>query len=164
MPPTLPRSPSATSISPGGPILAFFWDLASIDEEKRLAASESLLEALQEAQQTHEEKTPGEACVELVYTVRRLVRGLASPRDGARQGFGAALIEVLCVFERQVTVESVLELMNNSMQLQGSMKGPEERDVLFGRVFTCAAIVRSLSPGARRSAAMFIRASLAGGK
>ena len=38
MPPTLPRSPSATSISPGGPILAFFWDLASIDEEKRLAA------------------------------------------------------------------------------------------------------------------------------
>ena len=28
----------------------------------------------------------------------------------------------------------------------------------------CAAIVRSLSPGARRSAAMFIRASLAGGK
>ena len=156
MPPALPRSPSATSISPGGPILAFFWDLASIDEEKRLAASESLLDALQEAQQTHEEKTPGEACVELVYTVRRLVRGLASPRDGARQGFGAALIEVLCVFERQVTVESVLELMNNSMQLQGSMKGPEERDVLFGRVFTCAAIVRSHRlerlPAARRAA------------
>ena len=84
MPPALPRSPSATSISPGGPILAFFWDLASIDEEKRLAASESLLDALQEAQQTHEEKTPGEACVELVYTVRRLVRGLASPRTSRR--------------------------------------------------------------------------------
>ena len=88
--------------------------------------------------------------------MRRLVRGLASPRDGARQGFGAALIEVLCVFERQVTVESVLELMNNSMQLQGSMKGPEERDVLFGRVFTCAAIVRSHRlerlPAARRAA------------
>ena len=80
MPPTLPRSPSATSISPGGPILAFFWDLASIDEDKRLAASESLLDALQEAQQTHEEKTPGEACVELVYTVRRLVRGLLAAR------------------------------------------------------------------------------------
>ena len=30
--------------------------------------------------------------------VRRLVRGLASSRDGARQGFGAALIEVLRAF------------------------------------------------------------------
>ena len=36
MPPALPRSPSATSISPGGPILAFFWDLASFDEDKTL--------------------------------------------------------------------------------------------------------------------------------
>ena len=33
----------------------------------------------------------GALCTDLVYCLRRLVRGLASSRDGAREGFGAAL-------------------------------------------------------------------------
>ena len=121
LPRARPRPPQSRPAAPSSPFSGTSRRSTRRSGSPRPSRSD---DALQEAQQVpHEEKTPGEACVELVYTVRRLVRGLASPRDGARQGFGAALIEVLCVFERQVTVESVLELMNNSMQLQGSMKG-----------------------------------------
>ena len=125
----------------GAPLLSFFWDLASVEPDKRVTAAVSLISVLQQAQS--EAATAGAACTDLAYAIRRLVRGLASPRDGARQGFGAALVELLVTFPKEVTVESVLTLMEESMQLQGSMKGPEERDMLFGRVFTCAAVIRS---------------------
>ena len=140
----------------GAPLLSFFWDLAAVDIDKRVKAAASLLDVLQTAQKSHEAGEPeaeSPACADLVYAVRRLVRGIASSRDGARQGFGAALIEVLITFPSAVSVESVLTLMEESMQLQGSMKGPEERDMLFGRVFSCAAIVRSGRLGAMPSAA-----------
>ena len=125
----------------GAPLLSFFWDLASVEPDTRVTAAVSLISVLQQAQS--EAATPGAACTDLAYAIRRLVRGLASPRDGARQGFGAALVELLVTFPKEVTVESILTLMEESMQLQGSMKGPEERDMLFGRVFTCAAVIRS---------------------
>ena len=125
----------------GAPLLSFFWDLASVEADKRVTAAVSLISVLQQAQS--EAATAGVACTDLAYAIRRLVRGLASPRDGARQGFGAALVELLVTFPKEVALESVLTLMEESMQLQGSMKGPEERDMLFGRVFTCAAVIRS---------------------
>ena len=125
----------------GAPLLSFFWDLASVEADKRVTAAVSLISVLQRAQS--EAATAGVACTDLAYAIRRLVRGLASPRDGARQGFGAALVELLVTFPKEVALESVLTLMEESMQLQGSMKGPEERDMLFGRVFTCAAVIRS---------------------
>ena len=140
----------------GAPLLSFFWDLASVEADKRVTAAVSLISVLQQAQS--EAATAGVACTDLAYAIRRLVRGLASPRDGARQGFGAALVELLVTFPKEVALESVLTLMEESMQLQGSMKGPEERDMLFGRVFTCASLLRSgrvatLEPSARASMA-----------
>jgi len=45
--------------------------------------------------------------------------------------------------------------MESTLQLSGSVKGSEERDVLFGRLFACGALVRSgrvpLLPGKRRA-------------
>ena len=61
------------------PVLNLFWDLASTDTVKRLEASTSLVAILTE----HQEAAGGSACGDLAYTVRRLVRGLASSRDGA---------------------------------------------------------------------------------
>ena len=85
------------------PFLDSFWALATpVPHERSQAAASLAMHLADDA-----ERSP--------YALKRLCRGLCSPRPGARQGFGAALIEVLCVFERQVTVESVLELMNNSM-------------------------------------------------
>jgi hypothetical protein len=42
-------------------------------------------------------------CSELEYTIKRLVRGLASNRAAARQGFATALAELLAIY-KQVTV------------------------------------------------------------
>lgn len=122
----------------GAPILGFFWDLASVEEERRLAASEQLLDALAGAQAAR-----ADACPDMTYTLKRLVRGLGSSRDAARQGFSTVLIEVLLRFSSVVRVEEVLDLMESTMQLQGSMDGTEERDMLLGRLFTCASVLRS---------------------
>ena len=122
-----------------GPVLATFWDLAAVDEGKRLTAAATLVTLLTEEQAKEGDATP---CGDLTYAVRRLVRGLASSRDGARQGFGAALIEVLRTFEA-VDLTTVLSVMEESMALHGSMHGAEERDALFGRIFTCASVLRS---------------------
>ena len=62
---------------------------------------------------------------------------------GARQGFGAALVETLACFPAQVAPEAVLDLVGEAMQLSGSSSGAEERDMLYGRLFGCAAVVHS---------------------
>jgi hypothetical protein len=55
---------------------------------------------------------------ELEYTIRRLVRGLASSRQGARQGFSLALTEVLSEFP-EVDIETVMKTMEESMAVTG---------------------------------------------
>jgi hypothetical protein len=55
---------------------------------------------------------------ELEYTIRRLVRGLASSRQGARQGFSLALTEVLAEFP-EVDIETVMKTMEESMAVTG---------------------------------------------
>lgn len=201
-------------------VLSFFWELAALDVDRRVKAAAALIGALSAAQADH----AGDGlCPDLQYAVRRLVRGLASPRDGARQGFGAALIELLNAFD-EVTPEEILEQvrcpalpaterrltrafappprpsadadvgyppcrrapaattrpppgdardarprpaacaapdcpcrnsrpstfplslrlqMAGTLQLTGSIKGSEERDLLFGHLFACGAVVRS---------------------
>lgn len=206
--PSLPFAGSASSstLRPRGlmsaQVLSFFWELAALNLDRRVKAAASLITALRTAQAAYEAGSGGALSPDLVYAVRRLVRGLASPRDGARQGFGAALIEVLGAFD-EVTPEEVLEQvtspqcrnrthpehlswthrpptvlvdvqsaicnpsaqctcladsliltspmlalgritqMESTLQLSGAIKGSEERDVLFGRLFACGALVRS---------------------
>lgn len=41
---------------PSGNILSHFWELASIDEKKRLKAASQLLHALNQAQKQHDER------------------------------------------------------------------------------------------------------------
>lgn len=71
-----------------------FWDLAVIDEKKRLKAAEILLNFVKGKQQT-DKQTPTR---ELNYAIDRLVMGLASSRDAARQGFATALTQVCFLF------------------------------------------------------------------
>jgi DNA polymerase phi len=77
-------------------ILDTFWQLADADLETRVRAAQALLLALKtaQAQSAQPEQIP---CEELQYSLKRLVRGLASSREGARQGFATALAEV-CLF------------------------------------------------------------------
>jgi DNA polymerase phi len=145
---------SAPSSRPalGTPLLDMFYRLVDADAAARQQAATSLVEFLQAAQAAHEARSgnnAGSQCPDLQYSLKRLLRGLASPRDCARQGFGATLAALLSSFPAAVIGLSELhELLLASTKVQGSMKGKEERDFLFGRVFGFMAIERSGRLGA----------------
>ena len=60
-------------------------------------------------------------CDELEYSVTRLVKGLASSRKGARQGFATVLTEVLSEFG-SLSPETVLSLIAKNLEVTGSSK------------------------------------------
>lgn len=77
------------------------------------------------------------------YCLKRLIRGLASSRQGARQGFSLALTLALSQLGRALPVAAALHLMNALLHMRSQMKGAEARDVLMGRTFFLSAVVRS---------------------
>jgi hypothetical protein len=70
-------------------ILELFGSLGDLDVATRVKATTQLIKALQAKQEG--QQTPSE---DLNYALKRLVRGLSSYRDGARQGFALGLTEV----------------------------------------------------------------------
>lgn len=60
-------------------------------------------------------------CEELKYCVKRLVKGLASSRKGARHGFATVLTEILAEF-RCLTPEVVLGLIAKHLEIIGNAK------------------------------------------
>lgn len=58
---------------------------------------------------------------ELKYCVTRLVKGLASSRKGARQGFATVLTEVLSEFDC-LFPEKILRLITKNLEVTGSAK------------------------------------------
>lgn len=95
--------------------LPLFWDLSSASKKDRINASLKLVGALEQFQAkfvpqisapvTDDEEDEDEAAQksdeldlrnaqDVSYSIRRLVRGLASPRESSRLGFAVALTEV----------------------------------------------------------------------
>lgn len=87
--------------------LQLYWDLASFDPNARKTAAFSLIRTLTDFQVKHEETLDNKSEIadteekldllcasDVSYAVRRLLRGLPSSRQGARQGFSLALTEV----------------------------------------------------------------------
>ncbi|KAG0749780.1 hypothetical protein G6F57_001649 [Rhizopus arrhizus] len=132
--------------------LQLYWDLASFDPSVRQRAAHSLIKTLAEFQKTHEEtleqidvadteeKLDALCASDVSYAVRRLIRGLSSSRQGARQGFSLALTELLAIVEL-ISAKLVLDLLFKWTECTGSMKGDEVRDMLFGRLFGLMSIV-----------------------
>ncbi|KAI8329969.1 DNA polymerase phi-domain-containing protein [Chlamydoabsidia padenii] len=136
--------------------LNLYWDLASLDATTRHQATVTLIRTLAEFQVAHEkaldtttnqladsEETLDQLCAsDVSYAVRRLLRGLPSSRQGARQGFSLALTELLSVMEC-ITTKLVLDLLCQYTERTSAMSGEETRDMLFGRLFGIMAIVAS---------------------
>ncbi|KJE93835.1 hypothetical protein CAOG_04566 [Capsaspora owczarzaki ATCC 30864] len=91
------------------------------------------------------------------YALRRLIRGVASSREGARQGFALGLTLLLRTFH-QIELARVVRLMDEqlvdptapystaspSMLSRAAPGTPQEiKDALFGRVFALLSILRS---------------------
>ncbi|KAL9231928.1 hypothetical protein vseg_007086 [Gypsophila vaccaria] len=139
-----------------------FGDLASADGLKREAAAERLAVELMLVQRAFEkvggeeegseggglkleaEKNDGlDNCAESVrYAVRRLVRGVSSSRECARQGFALGLT-ILLTTNSKIRLDSVIKLVDDLLEVTSSMKGQEARDILLGRLFAYGAVGRS---------------------
>ncbi|KAI8145824.1 DNA polymerase phi-domain-containing protein [Fennellomyces sp. T-0311] len=134
--------------------LQHYWDLASIDPAVRLNAAQSLVRTLADFQKDHEaslqngthktatteEELDTLCATDVAYALRRLLRGLPSSRQGARQGFSLALTELLAITD-VINVSLVLDLLFKFTERSGGMSNDEQRDMLFGRIFGMIAIV-----------------------
>ncbi|KAE8257363.1 hypothetical protein A4X13_0g2410 [Tilletia indica] len=82
---------------------------------------------------------------DLAYSLRRLIRGLASPRQGARQGFAVALAELLSQLKQITTIapDVLLTLILRASASTRSAKPAEARELLFARIFGIHALIRS---------------------
>nr|ODO02406.1 DNA polymerase phi subunit [Cryptococcus depauperatus CBS 7855] len=79
---------------------------------------------------------------DVVYSVKRLVRGLGSSRESSRLGFAVALTELISRIPT-VTVPQVFSLIMRSSQFSKNMQGTEERDMMFARLFGMVSLVQS---------------------
>ncbi|KAL7413375.1 DNA polymerase phi-domain-containing protein [Mrakia frigida] len=76
------------------------------------------------------------------YSIRRLVRGLASPRESSRLGFAVALTELLSRLTT-ITPKQIISLVLRASLITVSSKGQETRDLLFARLFGLTSVVQS---------------------
>lgn len=90
--------------------LPLFWNLSSSSKKDRVDSSVKLVRALERFQENHlvQHRPPGGGSEsedagdpldvlnspDVSYSIRRLIRGLASPRECSRLGFSVALTEV----------------------------------------------------------------------
>ncbi|CAE6439768.1 unnamed protein product, partial [Rhizoctonia solani] len=151
--------------------LPLFWPLSSASTEERLDASVKLINGLEQFQDSktvapagsevdseeedsekedEDEDGAGSAkkpkddlnSEDVKYALRRLIRGLASPRESSRLGFSVALTELLTrlnTVDAAGIISSILEASVTS----NSMKGQEIRDTLFARLFGLTAVIQS---------------------
>ena len=130
--------------------LSFYWDLALNDPQLRAQACSKLIQNLQEFQSkfppiTNELTTldmvKNECAPDISYALKRLIRGLSSSRDGAREGFSLALVELLRMLD--FNLNFIMELIIDISKKNGSKSGQEERELLFARLFGFQAIIMS---------------------
>ncbi|XP_071696370.1 uncharacterized protein [Rutidosis leptorrhynchoides] len=141
--------------------IGVFKDLGAVDVAVRAAAAETLVTELQAVQKAYDamdkmedveggrlkleaEKDDGlNNCAPSVrYAVRRLIRGVSSSRECARQGFALGLT-LLVGSVPSIALDSLLKLIVDLLEVSSSMKGQEIKDCLLGRLFAYGALVRS---------------------
>ncbi|UZJ56547.1 hypothetical protein CBS101457_005867 [Exobasidium rhododendri] len=81
-------------------------------------------------------------CSEVVYALRRLMKGLASHRESSRLGFSVALCELISQL-KSISAHHLIVLILSYSSPSGKVKGQEERDLLFARLFGLYALIRS---------------------
>ncbi len=122
--------------------LSWFWDLASDDTSRRITASEGILSHIENAVANQKGMNDeGSMVIDLDYALKRLIRGLSSSRDSARHGFATCLSAMLS--SGAVKLEIALPIIDNSTHIRGKLKGSEERDLIFGKLFAYLAVARS---------------------
>jgi hypothetical protein len=108
-------STPATSAStlPSSSFMNWFWDLASDDQTKRLYAGTMIIKHITSS-------TPASASESLStdgeYALKRLIRGISSSRDSARQGFSACLCQLYIAFPG-IEMNKIISLIEESTKV-----------------------------------------------
>ena len=156
--------PSAVSHA-NNPLLQFFWKLSDTNKNIRLEAVAGLIEHIKSSQSSFaapaefipsKSEKPlslydsgtlaGKCCSDLTYTVKRLIKGLASTRDSSRLGFMLALLAVYHSFLELLDAEVILNWtmkLTSPESIGGSVKRREERLLYVARIFAFGALFRS---------------------
>ncbi|CEQ39726.1 SPOSA6832_01297 [Sporobolomyces salmonicolor] len=129
MPPAASTSDRKQSILPLFPLLA------SHDHSTRLDASCSLLSTLPLP-------APPANDPDTAYALKRLIAGLASSNESARQGFAVALSQLVALLPDD-RAASVLPQLIDATTSKSGLDAREERDLLFARLMGLHALVRS---------------------
>ena len=116
-------------------ILPLFPLLASHDQTTRLDASYTLLNSLPLP-------TPPPNDPDTPYALKRLIAGLASSNESARQGFAVALAQLVQTLQDQQAAKVLPQLEEATTPRQGT-DNREERDLLFAKLVGCHALIRS---------------------
>ena len=140
-------------VTPGDVLLRHFWGLAAVDPASRVAAAEGIVSELL-AGADADGGVDADAPVPR-YVLRRLFRGLASGRKGARQGFSLCLSELLRHVKLsksdQGLVCAMLKTMVQVLDAETAGHGRnslEKRNRALGKVFGIGAFVAAeLLPG-----------------
>ncbi|KAF4381449.1 hypothetical protein G4B88_029804 [Cannabis sativa] len=140
--------------------IGVFKDLSCSDASLREAAVEALVTELEHVQKVYDrletkdviegglkleaEKDDGlnQCAPSLRYAIRRLIRGVSSSRECARQGFALGLTMVIGSIP-SIKVDSLLKLITDLLEVTSSMKGQEARESLLGRLFAYGSLARS---------------------
>ncbi|MBW0492615.1 hypothetical protein O181_032330 [Austropuccinia psidii MF-1] len=146
--------PWQQSVRMSAHIMTCFGTLSSSRIDERVSAAAAIVSHLLQLQQSVAvdgslDQAGCSGSADFDYTLKRLVRGLASPTPGARLGFSVALCEILTRFP-QLSPETVFELIISTTPIQATFKPSEERDSLFGRLFGIKCIIQSGSLFAKR--------------
>ena len=110
-------------------VLQLFYSLA--EDEKAIDSTTSLVEKLKST-----------ASDSVVYSWKRLIKGMSSNRKNARQGFAIALTEVLTQFP-EIDSQEVYDFCKTTNLPTGHVSQKEIRDLYAGFIFCISALHRS---------------------
>ncbi|XP_033115971.1 myb-binding protein 1A-like protein [Anneissia japonica] len=98
-------------------LMSTFWALAATNDDRRISGANTLLKILEQKQSVQENKEA--LCEDVIYALQRLVKGLASSRQGARQGYATALAELLALLP-VISLKEVFVLIKNHLHSKTS--------------------------------------------
>ncbi|TKY90506.1 hypothetical protein EX895_000504 [Sporisorium graminicola] len=106
------------------------------DPSNALTVDEQEAEAVEEA-------LGNRTVADLMYALRRLLRGLASPRESSRLGFAVVLTELLSRIRYAVTANEILILVLKYSNPQVAASRQEQKDFMFAKLFGIMSLVQS---------------------
>lgn len=124
------KSDDAVPVKPSKQALDQFDKLRKAKNEKnKIEAASKILKSVTNSQ------------MEVEYTIKRLITGLAGASSHAREGFYICLTDL--IRQTGLTYQSISKLMSENLKLGGTLTKGEEADYLIGQLLVLSAMLRS---------------------